>query len=252
MNDKDLLFKYCLRMGDTHTIFGHRLGEWCSNAHILEEDIALTNIALDHLGVALAWLEYAAELEGKGQTADDLAYRRDERQYFNLLIAEQRNGNFADTMARQFLYDTFAILYYRELGKSADERLAGIAGKAIKEASYHFHHSSRWVVRLGDGTDLSRQKMQKAIDDIWSYTGDMFDMDETDKTLAAAGVGVDVAAFRSEWREKVKAILDEATLTMPEDDYMHSGSREGIHTEQLGHLLAEMQFLPRAYPDAKW
>ena len=253
MADKDLLFNYCLRMGDTHNVLSHRMAEWCSNAHILEEDIAMTNISLDHLGAASAWLTYAGAVEGKGRTEDDLTFHRDERAYYNMLIAELPNGNFADTLARNFMFDVFAKLFYGQLVNSADETIAGIAAKVLKEANYHVKHSAQWMVRLGDGTDESKAKMQAAINEVWRFTGNMFEMDATDKTLAGAGVGVDVAALKDEWLKTVTEVVEKATLTMPPvDEFMMTGSKEAIHTEALGHMLAEMQFLPRSYPDAKW
>jgi len=252
MANKDLLFQYCLRLGDTHNVLSHRMAEWCSNAHILEEDIAMTNISLDHIGAASAWLTYAGQVEGKGRTEDDLTFRRDERDYYNMLIAELPNGNFADTIARNFMFDVFAKLYYTQLMESADETLAGIAGKVIKEANYHLKHSSQWVVRLGDGTDESHEKMQSAINEVWQFTGNMFEMDSVDQTLADAGVGVDVKELQDSWMAIVEDVLEEAKLTHPVDEFMMTGSKQGMHTEELGHMLAEMQFLPRAYPDAKW
>jgi ring-1,2-phenylacetyl-CoA epoxidase subunit PaaC len=252
MADKDLLFQYCLRMGDTHNVLSHRMAEWCSNAHILEEDIAMTNIALDHIGAASAWLTYAGKVEGKGRTEDDLTFKRNEREYFNLLIAELPNGNFADTLARNFMFDVFAKLYYTQLQESADETLAGIAGKVLKEANYHLKHSSQWIVRLGDGTEESHKKMQDAIDEVWRFTGNMFEMDEVDMILADAGVGVDVRELKEAWKTIVDDVMEEANLALPTNTFMMTGSKEGMHTEALGHMLAEMQFLPRAYPDAKW
>lgn len=252
MTTQEMLFQYCLRMGDTHLVLSHRMGEWCTNAHILEEDIAMTNIALDHIGAARAWLIYGAEVEGKGRTEDDLAYHRDERVYVNMLISELPNGNFADTIARNFMFDAFAVLYYRELLNSNDETLAGIAGKVIKEADYHLKHSANWMVRLGDGTTESHNKMQAAINDVWRFTGNMFEMDEIDQNLADAGIGVDSAKLLDKWMVTVLDKVTEATCTIPENKYMLTGSKEGVHTEALGHLLAEMQSLARAYPDAKW
>jgi len=253
MADKDLLFQYCLRMGDTHNVLSHRMAEWCSNAHILEEDIAMTNISLDHLGAASIWLTYAGEVEGKGRTEDDLTFHRDERAYYNMLIAELPNGNFADTIARNFMFDAFAKLYYGQLINSADETIAGIAAKVLKEANYHVKHSAQWMLRLGDGTDESKTKMQAAINEVWRFTGNMFEMDATDQTLADAGVGVDVTALKSDWMNMVTEVVEKSTLTMPSaDEFMMTGSKEAIHTEALGHMLAEMQFLPRAYPTAKW
>lgn len=253
MADKDLLFQYCLRMGDTHNVLSHRMAEWCSNAHILEEDIAMTNISLDHIGAASAWLTYAGKIEGKGRTEDDLTFFRDERAYYNMLIAELPNGNFADTIARNFMFDVFAKLYYSQLVNSADETIAGIAAKVLKEANYHVKHSSQWMIRLGDGTVESKQKIQDAINEVWRFTGNMFEMDSTDQTLADAGVGVDASALREEWFKLVAEVIEQATLVMPSaDEFMMTGSKTGMHTEALGHMLAEMQFLPRAYPTAKW
>ncbi|MGB0805596.1 MAG: 1,2-phenylacetyl-CoA epoxidase subunit PaaC [Salibacteraceae bacterium] len=252
MTTQEMLFQYCLRMGDTHNVLSHRMGEWCTNGHILEEDIAMTNIALDHIGAARAWLIYGGEIENKGRTEDDLAYHRDERDYVNMLIAELPNGNFADTIARNFMFDAFAVLYYKELLNSSDSTLAGIAGKVIKEAEYHLKHSSNWMVRLGDGTAESHEKMQDAINEVWRFTGNMFEMDELDQNLADAGIVVDCAKFKDQWMSMVVSKVNEATCTLPENNYMLSGSKEGIHTEALGHMLAEMQSLARAYPDAKW
>jgi ring-1,2-phenylacetyl-CoA epoxidase subunit PaaC len=252
MTNKEMLFQYCLRIGDTHNVLSHRMGEWCTNGHILEEDIAMTNIALDHIGAARAWLIYAGEVEGKGRTEDDLAYFRDERSYYNMLIAELPNGNFADTIVRNFMFDTFSLLYYSELLNSADETLAGIAGKVLKEAKYHYKHSSQWMLRLGDGTPESHQKMQDALDEIWRFTGNMFDMDEIDQTLADEGVGVDVSEIKATWLNLIQKTVEQATLKLPENNYMITGGKNGMHTEALGHMLAEMQSLARAYPDAKW
>ena len=252
MTTEEMLFQYCLRMGDTHNVFAHRMGEWCTNGHILEEDIAMTNIALDHIGSARAWLMYGAEVEGKGRTEDDLAYHRDERAYMNMLISELPNGNFADTIARNFMFDAFSLLYYSELANSTNETLAGIAQKVIKEARYHLKHSSNWMVRLGDGTEESHQKLQAAIEEVWLFTGNMFEMDEIDQNLADAGIGVDCAKIKDQWLSMVMKTVTDAKVTIPENKYMLSGSKKGIHTEALGHMLAEMQSLARAYPDAKW
>ena len=197
-------------------------------------------------------MTYAGKVEGKGRTEDDLTFKRNEREYFNLLIAELPNGNFADTLARNFMFDVFAKLYYTQLQESADETLAGIAGKVLKEANYHLKHSSQWIVRLGDGTEESHKKMQDAIDEVWRFTGNMFEMDEVDMILADAGVGVDVRELKEAWKTIVDDVMEEANLTLPTNNFMMTGSKEGMHTEALGHMLAEMQFLPRAYPDAKW
>lgn len=252
MTDNDMLFDYLLRLGDNSLILGQRLAEWCGHAPMLEEDLALTNIGLDLLGQARMFLSYAGEVEGKGRDEDRLAYFRDTKDWRNLLLLEQPNGDFAVTMARQFFFDSFQYLQFESLSRSSDNRLAGIAAKSLKEITYHRRHSSDWIIRLGDGTDESHQKMQRAIDDLWGYVPEMFDMDAVDEAMVADGVGVDVAALRPEWDEYVNGVLAEATLSRPEDSWSVCGSREGKHSEHLGYLLAEMQFLPRAYPDAKW
>jgi ring-1,2-phenylacetyl-CoA epoxidase subunit PaaC len=239
-------------MGDTHNVFAHRMGEWCTHGHILEEDIAMTNIALDHIGAARAWLIYGGEVEGKGRTEDDLAFHRDERDYVNMLISELPNGNFADTIVRNFMFDAFSLLYYKQLQNSSNETFAGIAGKVIKEATYHLKHSTNWMLRLGGGTEESHAKLQNAINEVWRFTGNMFEMDEVDQNLADAGIGVDCANFKDEWMSIIMKTITEAQLTLPENNYMLTGSQEGVHTEALGHMLAEMQSLARAYPDAKW
>lgn len=247
-----LKYTYSLRLGDNAWILSHRLSEWCSNGPLLEEDLALTNLALDLIGRAQGFYKYAAELEGKGRTEDALAYKRNERQYFNNLITEMPNGNFADTIARQFYVSVFEYLFFTELQKSKDETFAALAAKTIKEVKYHMAHAADWVVRLGDGTDESHTKMQEAINSLWMYTGELFEMDEIDKALLVEGVSVDAAALHDSWLNKIKETLKEATLTLPEAEYMQTGSKKGIHTEHLGHMLCEMQFLQRAYPDAKW
>ena len=252
MTEQEMLFQYCLRMGDTHNVFAHRMGEWCTNGHILEEDIAMTNIALDHIGAARAWLIYGGEVEGKGRTEDDLAYHRNERDYVNMLISELPNGNFADTIARNFMFDAFSLLYYTELQKSTNETLAGIAGKVIKEVKYHLKHSSNWMLRLGDGTPESHEKMQNAINEVWRFTGNMFEMDEIDQKLADAGIGVDTSKIKDEWNQIITKVIVDSTCSLPENSYMLTGSKEGMHTEALGHMLAVMQSLARAYPNDKW
>lgn len=246
------LFTYCLRMGDTHNVLAHRMAEWCSNGPTLEEDIALTNIGLDHIGAARAWLTYAGEVEGKGRDEDALAFHRNEREYFNMLITELPNGNFADTIARNLMFDLFAVNFYEALLHSSDETLAGIAAKVIKEAKYHLRHTISWTVRLGNGTEESHQKMQAAIDEVWRFTGNMFEIDAVDQDMIDAGIGVNVEVFKADWLGELKGVLAEATLTLPENQFMISGSKIGQHTEGLGHMLATMQWLPRAYPDAKW
>ncbi len=252
MTDKDMLFDYLLRLGDNSLILGQRLAEWCGHAPMLEEDLALTNIGLDLLGQARMFLSYAGEVEGKGRDEDRLAYFRDTKDWRNLLLLEQPNGDFAKTMARQFFFDSFQYLQFEALSNSSDDRLAGIAAKSCKEITYHRRHSSDWMIRLGDGTDESNERMQRAIDELWGYLPEMFEMDAVDDAMVADGIGADVAGLRTKWDAYVNGVLAEATLTRPEDSWSVRGSREGKHSEHLGYILAEMQFLPRAYPDAKW
>ena len=247
-----MLVEYLLRLGDTGLVLGHRLSEWCGHGPALEEDMALTNIALDLVGQARLFLTYAGEVEGKGRTEDDLAYLRDAYDYRNLLLVEQPNGDFAHTIARQFLFDAFNVGLMAELTGSRDDRLAAIAAKSLKEVTYHVRHSSEWVIRLGDGTGESRARTEAALDDLWAYTGEMFAMDDVDEAMVATGIGVDLAALKPDWDRRVDGVLAEATLARPADGWMQSGGKRGRHGEHLGHLLAEMQFLQRAYPGATW
>ena len=249
---KNSLFKYCLRLGDNSLILGHRLAEYCSNGPYLEEDISITNTSLDLLGQAEEILKYAAEVENAGRTADDLAYKRPEIEFYNVQLTEQPNGNFARIIARQFFMDAFSFYLYSALKESADATLAAIAAKSLKEVTYHFRRSSEWIIRLGDGTNESKTKMQEAINDFWRFTSELFEMDEIDEDLIAKGIAVDLNSIKTLWNKKVDEILAMATLTRPEDAYMATGSRKGYHTEHLGYILAEMQYLPRAYPTAKW
>ena len=252
MTSQEYLFTYCLRLADDALILGHRLSELCSKAPFIEEDLAQTNIALDMIGRSQALLDYAAQLEGKGRSADDLAYRRPEQEYYNRLLTEQPNGDFAHTLARQLYLSLFELHFYTELEKSKDAMLAAIAAKTVKEIRYHLEHTSDWVIRLGDGTAESKHRMQKAIDALWMYTGELFEMDNLETTLMSLGIAVDVIPLKNLWITELKAILKEATLGLPHDGYMQTGSRRGIHTEYLGHILSEMQYLQRAYPDATW
>ncbi|WP_020680938.1 1,2-phenylacetyl-CoA epoxidase subunit PaaC [Marinobacterium rhizophilum] len=253
MTTQHALTEYLLRLGDSDIILAQRLCEWVGNAPALEEEMALGNVALDLIGQARSWLEYAAELQGEGRSADDLSFRRNEREYRNLLITEQANGNYADTLARQYLFDAWHYYLLQALCDSKDARIAAIAAKALKEVTYHLRRSSAWIKRLGDGTDESHQNMQQAIDDIWTYSGEMLMADDIDNLLVEAGIAPDSAAIKAQWQAHVSATLKEATLDCPPmDSYMQQGGKQGLHTEQLGYLLAEMQFLPRAYPDAVW
>jgi ring-1,2-phenylacetyl-CoA epoxidase subunit PaaC len=252
MQKDEALFEYLLRLGDNSLILGHRLSEWCGHGPVLEQDIALTNIALDLVGQATLFLEYAAKIEDKGRSADDLAFLRDAMHFRNAMLVEQPNGDFAFTLVRQFLFDAHQYHFFNELQRSKDEHLAAIATKSLKEITYHLRHSAEWVVRLGDGTAESHRRMQDAIDEIWGYTGGLFDMNETDEILIREEIGADQRKLKPLWDKTVKEVFERATLNIPAETYMHSGSLEGRHTEHLGYLLAEMQFLPRAYPGAKW
>lgn len=248
----DQFYSFALRMGDTCLILSHRLGELCSKGPYLEEDIAMTNISLDLLGRAELFLEYATELEGQGKTADDLAYRRNERQYYNHLIAERPNSHFGSIMMRQFLNDAMMHPLFTGLKLSKDERFAAIGEKAVKESAYHLRHSRDWIIRLGDGTEESHQKIAGALDDLWPYTNDMFEWSEGEKELANKGIIPSFDEIRESWTKTVRETFAEAGLEIPKDVWMHSGGRDGIHSEYLGILLAEMQYLPRAYPNDQW
>ncbi|MBP6334007.1 MAG: phenylacetate-CoA oxygenase subunit PaaC [Bacteroidia bacterium] len=246
------LFEYCLRLGDTPLILGQRLSEWCGHGPILEEDIALTNISLDLIGQARAFLSYAAEVQGANLTEDDLAFLRGEREFKNNLLVEQPNGDFGQTILRQFLVSTFQYYYYDALAKSKDETIAALAQKSLKEVTYHLRHSSEWIIRLGDGTAESKKRVEDAIANLWRFTGDMFDMDEVDAELISKGIAIDLNTLRKPWLEKVSDTFRLATLSIPENVFMMSGSRNGKHTEHLGHMLSEMQYLPRTHPGASW
>jgi ring-1,2-phenylacetyl-CoA epoxidase subunit PaaC len=250
------LFDYLLRLGDSPLILAQRLGAWVGKGPILEEDMALANVGLDLLGQARMWLTYAGEVESrfaaKGRDEDQLAFLRDGVDFRNLLIAEQPNGNFADTIARQFLFDAWHELALDALVQSRDARIAGIAAKSAKEVAYHVERSGDWVIRLGDGTEESHGKMQAAVDALWPYTGEMFTVDDGELALIDAGIATDVRVLASPWRRRVDAVLSEATLAVPASAHMQRGGRQGVHTEHLGFVLAEMQFLQRAYPNAQW
>lgn len=244
--------EYALQLADDALVLGQRLSEWCGRAPFLEEDIALTNVALDYIGRARMLYAYAAELDRKGRTEDDFAFLRDCRDYRNFLICELPRGDFAFTMTRQLLVDTFNVAFLERLARSADATLAAIAHKAIKESRYHLRRSGEWVVRLGDGTGESRRRMQRALDELWAYTGELFEMDALETRLATAGVAADRAALRPDWERRIETTLGEATLQRPGDDLAIRGGRAGIHTEHLGYLLAELQYMQRAYPGLSW
>ena len=246
------LVLYVLRRADDALILGHRLSEWCGHAPMMEEDMALANMGLDLLGQARELYSYAAKVEAKGNDEDKFAYLRDVRQYRNLLLLEQPNGDFARTMARQFFYAAFADLYWRAMMNSRDATLAAIAAKSEKESAYHIRHCSEWMVRLGDGTDESHRRAQTAIDDLWAYTGEMFEVDDSERGLIDAGIAIDPATLRPRWLETVSSVLYEATLTLPNSDWMQQGGRSGRHSEHLGHLLSELQSMQRTFPGATW
>ena len=246
------LFNYCIALGDDSVVLGHRLSEWCRNGPFLEEDLALTNTSLDFIGRARMFYAYAAELENEGRTEDDIAYLRDCREYRNLLINELPNGDFAFTMARQFLIDVYDMGFFTGLAQSRDAMLAAIAAKAIKESSYHLRRSDDWVKRLGDGTEESHERVQNAFNQLWGYIPEMFRMSDDEQQLVDAGIAVDRCALKANWESTVHTTLKEATLDIPSENWTIGGGRDGIHTEHLGFLLAEMQFLQRAYPGQKW
>jgi len=253
MSNRNDLAEYLLRLGDSAPVNAQRLCEWCGRAPALEEELALMNVGLDLVGQARNWYEYAAELLDDGRDADALAFRRDERGFRNLLMAEQPNGDYAVTTLKLFFYDAWHLPALEQLSQSADERIAGIAGKALKEARYHLKRSSEWVIRLGDGTEESHRRMQEALDSLWRYTVEMVAQDPLEKRLAEAGIGADPALIAEQWQSRVAKVFEEATLTLPEQAVpFYLNGREGLHTEHLGQLLAEMQYLPRAYPDAVW
>ncbi|MGZ4593529.1 MAG: 1,2-phenylacetyl-CoA epoxidase subunit PaaC [Actinomycetes bacterium] len=243
---------YALRLGDDALVMAQRLGEWIAHAPQLEEDVALGNIGLDLLGQARTLLTYAGAVEGAGRSEDDLAYLREERAFLNLQIVEQPNGDFAVTMARQLFFSTYQLALYDRLRHSTDETLAGVAGKAVKEVAYHRDHATQWVLRLGDGTDESHRRMQAGLEVMAPFVEEMFTSDDLERSLAAAGVAVDVSTLRPEWDAYVDAVLREATLESSETSWTARGGRQGIHSESFGYLLAEMQHLHRSHPGASW
>lgn len=246
------LFEYLLRLGDDRLVLGHRLSEWCGHGPILEEDIALANISLDLIGQASALLKLAGEVEERGRSEDALAYFRDAIDYRNCLLVELPRGDFAFTIVRQFLFDAYSVLLLDALSKCAHETLAGIAAKALKEDKYHLRHSSEWVLKLGDGTEESHMRAQRALDELWRYTPELFDRDEVDEAVAAQGIAVDQEAIRSRWQTMVSDVVQRATLTIPTDDAYRRGGRRGRHTEFLGHMLSVMQIVARSHPVAEW
>lgn len=251
MSSQDL-FTYLIHLGDTTLILAQRLAEWCGKGPAFEEDMALANTTLDLLGQARSWLTYAGEVEGKGRDEDALAFLRDAHDFHNLLLVEQPNGDYAATIVRQFYFDAWYSLLLRQLATSTDQRIAEIAAQAVTEVTYHVRRSSDLVVRLGDSTEESHRRMQTAVDDLWSFTGEMFAPDVREDRLAAQGLVPNPATVREPWLQQVTSVFRAATLVVPSGTWMHQGGKQGRHTEHLGYLLAEMQFLQRAYPGAKW
>lgn len=244
--------RYVLRLADTSLVLGQRLGEWVGHSPALEEDLGVANISLDLIGQARLLLTYAAELEAKGRTEDDLAMSRDQSDFLNLALAEQPNGDFGRTIVRQLLIDAFQLELYEALQRSSDHHLAAVAAKSLKETRYHFRYSAGWVVRLGDGTEESHRRVQSALDELWRFTREFFAEDEVDREMAAAGVAPVLGDLQARWSARIDEVLTEATLKRPPDvPYAWHGKR-GEHTEHLGYLLAEMQYLYRAYPGASW
>ncbi|MBQ4821570.1 1,2-phenylacetyl-CoA epoxidase subunit PaaC [Aquimarina sp. MMG016] len=246
------LIQYIYGIADNVLILGQRLSELCGHGPNLETDIACTNIALDLLGQTRSYYQYAAQLSGEGKTEDDIAFLRNERQYKNVLLVEQPNRHFGYVITRQFLFDAFHLLLLEELQNSKDDTLVAIAKKGIKEVSYHQRFSSDWIKRLGDGTQESHKKVQEALDDLWRFTNELFLMTEDDKIALENGVGVNVLTLQEKYNQRIKEVLDEATLTIPETKYFQKGGKQGIHSEHMGYLLSDLQYMQRTYPNMKW
>ena len=246
------IVEFVLRLGDDRLVLGHRLSEWCGHAPVLEEDIALANVALDLIGQGAAMLALAGKLEGRGRDEDALAYLRDEREFRNCLLVEQPNGDFAVTIVRQFLFDAWSVLYLDALARCPHAELAALAARALKEDTYHLRHSSQWMLRLGDGTPESHERAQRALDALWRFTGELFEADAVDAAVAKQSIAVDRDAIRARWNDIVSDVARRATLTPPDEPHMASGGRTGRHSEHLGHLLAEMQIVARSHPGAGW
>ncbi|MDT9599968.1 1,2-phenylacetyl-CoA epoxidase subunit PaaC [Sphingosinicella rhizophila] len=246
------LFQYVLRLGDDGLILGQRLSEWTGHAPSVEVDLSLANMALDLIGQATHFLHYAGQIEGQGRDGDALAFRRDVMDFGNCVLVEQPNGDFAQTMARQFLFSTWQKMLLERLIGSKDELIASVAAKSVKEVTYHQELSEEWVVRLGDGTAESHRRMAAGLDWMWRFIPELFEMDSVGEEMLARGIGADPASFRADYDRKLLAVLDQATLEAPKDQRPILGGRRGHHSEHLGHLLCAMQFLPRTYPDAKW
>ncbi|WP_430968632.1 1,2-phenylacetyl-CoA epoxidase subunit PaaC [Spongiimicrobium sp. 2-473A-2-J] len=248
----NFLYQYVLGIADNSLVLGQRLGELCGHGPNLETDIACTNISLDLLGQARSYFQYAAQLKGGDAKEDDIAFLRTEREYVNVLLVEQPNTDFAYTIGRQFLFDAFHLLFLQELQHSHDITISAIAKKAIKEVSYHYRFSSDWVKRLGDGTEESRLKMQNAINDLWTYTDELFHQTEADKAMIVEGIGVDTAKLKEAYYHALTEILKEATLDIPESKWFQKGGKNGVHTEHMGYLLNDLQYMQRTYPNLEW
>jgi ring-1,2-phenylacetyl-CoA epoxidase subunit PaaC len=249
------LIDYIMHLADNSLIMGHRLSEWCGHGPILEVDMALSNIALDDIGAARSLYQYAAQLEGNGKTEDSYPYFRDIREFKNVLLVEQLNGDFADTIARSLIFDAYQFHFYKALMQSQDTQLASIAEKSLKEVTYHLRFSSDWTIRLGDGTDESKQKMQIAIHNLWSYAGELFEASAIEKIMQEQGIAPDIAALKPLWEETIRNVLEEATISYPltpENGWHHSGGKHGIHSEYMGFILAEMQYMQKTYPGCEW
>lgn len=252
MDIRTALFDYTVRLADNALILGQRLGEWCGHGPVLEQDIAMTNIALDLVGQARLLYQYAGSVEQKGRSEDDLAYLRDVMDFRNVLLVEQPNVDFAYTITRQFLYDTVDYFFFEALQQSNDATLAAIAEKSLKEIRYHLRWSAEWMIRLGDGTEISHNKMQQAVNDLWTYSGELVTMNETDRLLLDYGISVDLAAIAPAVQHRYQEVMKAAQLTIPQDIYMQQGGKNGLHSEHLGFILAELQFLQRTYPGSTW
>ena len=252
MSNENTVRDYTVGLGDDALILGHRLSEWCSRAPFLEEDLALANVALDYIGRARMFYNYAAELSGDGYDEDWFAFQRDCREFRNTLIHELPRGDFAFTMTRQYMIDVYIVAFMRELLNSKDASLAAIAGKAIKESAYHLRRSGDWMLLLGDGTDESRRRLQDAVNELWGFTPELFEMDDLERDLAKAGIGVDTAALLAPWERSVRSTFNSVGISIPQESWQVSGGRQGRHTEWLGHVLSELQFMQRAYPSLEW
>lgn len=252
VGDSEALFESLLRLGDNCLILSHRLSEQVGQTHALEEELATANVALDLLGQAQLWLTLAGHVEGRNRSADDLTYFRDARAYRNVLLVEQPNGDFANTVLRQFFFDTWHFFLLQALSSAPDERVREIAQKSLKEVTYHVRRSTDWVVRLGDGSEESHKRMVSALEELWPYSGELFAADDVDVRINAGAFALDLGALTSRWTEHVKTTFAQAKLPLPKEGWQQSGGKRGVHSEHLGYLLADLQFLQRAYPGNSW